>query len=89
MKRKEAKDSRPDMRLRSIDKRRADEEVFVCVCVCVYIHLKQIKSDTLRQRQTHPAVSRDPKKTLCMCAVQLTEVLKIGSFRPGDGKLHE
>ncbi len=31
MKRKEAKDSRPDMSLRSIDKRRADEEVFVCI----------------------------------------------------------
>ncbi len=66
MKRKEAQDSRPDVRLRSIDKRRADEEVFVCMCVCVCIHLKQIKSDTLRQRQTHPAVSRDPKKTLGM-----------------------
>jgi len=85
MKRKEAIDSRPDMRLRSIDRRRADEDVFVCI----YIHLKQIKSDTLRQRQTHPAVSRDPKKTLYMCAVQPTEVLKIGSFRFGDGKLHE
>jgi hypothetical protein len=36
MKRKEAQDSRPDVRLRSIDKRRADEEVFVCMCVCVY-----------------------------------------------------
>jgi len=54
-----------------------------------YTHLKQIKSDTLRQPQTHPAVFRDPKKTLYMCAVQPTEVLKIGSFRCGDGKLHE
>ncbi len=31
MKRKKAIDSRPDVRLRSIDKRRADEEDFVCI----------------------------------------------------------
>lgn len=49
MKRKPAIDSRPDVRLRSIDKRRADEEVFLSLCMCVFIHLKQIKSDTQRQ----------------------------------------